>query len=131
VNVAYKIFSPLLAKKLSPYSEEIPGEYQCGFHAGRSTTEQTFVLRQSPEKCYEYGIDVHMLFIDYKQAFHSIDRHQLQTSLVSYGIPYYLINFIKMTSQTYSTITVGYQACRGFRVGAGVRHGDALSATAL
>jgi hypothetical protein len=33
-NVAYKIFTQLVAKLLEPYVEEILGGYQCGFHTG-------------------------------------------------------------------------------------------------
>jgi sorting nexin-29 len=45
LNVAYKIFPTVLARKLSPYSEEILDGYQCGFHLGRSAIEKVFVLR--------------------------------------------------------------------------------------
>jgi hypothetical protein len=50
LNVAHKIFFTILASKLSPFPEEIPGEYQCGFCPGRSSTEQIFILRQSMGK---------------------------------------------------------------------------------
>jgi len=35
------------------------------------------------EKCYEYGIDVKTLFIDYKEAFDNINKYELQRSLKS------------------------------------------------
>jgi hypothetical protein len=69
LNVVYKIFSTIWARKLSPYSKEIWGEYQCGFRASRSTIEQEFLLRQSLKKGYKCSIDVHMLLINYKQSF--------------------------------------------------------------
>jgi hypothetical protein len=72
-----------LARKLSLFPEEISGEYQCDFCPRRSSTEQTFILRQSLEKWDEYGIDVNTLFTDYKQAFDSIDKYKLQRSLKS------------------------------------------------
>jgi hypothetical protein len=81
LNVEHKyFFFTALARKLSLFPEEIPGEYQCGFCPGRSSTEQLFILRQSLEKWYEYGIDVNTPFIDYKLAFDSIDKYKLLTT---------------------------------------------------
>jgi len=31
LSVIYKVFAKILAKRLSPYSEQIIGDYQCGF----------------------------------------------------------------------------------------------------
>ena len=130
LNVAHNFPPTVLARKLSPFPVEISGEYQRGFCPGRSATEQVFILRQSLEKCYEYGIDVNTLFIDYKQAFDSIDQYEVQRSLKSYGILNNLINLIKMTlSETCSKVMVGNPATQSFHVGAVVRQGDALLAT--
>jgi sorting nexin-29 len=55
LNVTYKILSNIILKRLSTYTEEIIGEYQCGFRLDRSTIDQIFVMRQVMEKCYEYN----------------------------------------------------------------------------
>ena len=31
LSVIYKVFAKILAKRLSPYTEQIIGDYQCGF----------------------------------------------------------------------------------------------------
>src|SRR5262249_16014323 len=41
LNVAYKIFANILS-----YTEDILGEYQCGFLVVRSTSDQLFSIRQ-------------------------------------------------------------------------------------
>jgi hypothetical protein len=50
LNIRYKIFSNILYERLKPFVENIPGHYQKGFRASKSTTDQIFSLRQILEK---------------------------------------------------------------------------------
>ena len=68
LNTVYKIFTCLIYNRLVKYSEMTLGEYQSGFRPSRSTVDQIHVVRQILEKCYEYGIELHNIFIDFKQA---------------------------------------------------------------
>jgi hypothetical protein len=67
----------LLTRYIEPYVEEILGDYQCGFRKGGSTTDQIFCLRMILEKACEYKVDIHQLYIDYKQAYDTINRDEL------------------------------------------------------
>lgn len=49
--VAYKIFTKILAKRISPLAERIIGEYQGGFRPSRSTVDQLFTVKQILSKC--------------------------------------------------------------------------------
>jgi hypothetical protein len=42
LSASYKISSDILLSMLSPYIDEITGDYQCGFRHNRSTTYQIF-----------------------------------------------------------------------------------------
>jgi sorting nexin-29 len=44
LNVVYKIFTNILAQHIKIYTEEILGEYQCGFRQGRNTTDHIFTI---------------------------------------------------------------------------------------
>jgi hypothetical protein len=74
LNVAYKILSSIILERLKEYSEEILGEYQCGFTPQRRTMDQIFIVRQILEKFYAHDIDLHLLLIDFKKAFDSISQ---------------------------------------------------------
>ena len=51
----YKILSNILFSRLSPYTDDIIGDHQCGFRRNRSTTDHMFCIRQILEKKWEYN----------------------------------------------------------------------------
>jgi len=69
LNVTYKVLSSVILERLKEYSEEIMGEYECGFRPQRRITDQLFVVRQILEKFYANDSDLHFLFIDLKKSF--------------------------------------------------------------
>lgn len=58
---------------------------------GKSTIDHVFTLRQLIEKHYEYNKPLHLLFIDFKQAYDSIKRKPLWKSMDKFGIPSKLV----------------------------------------
>jgi sorting nexin-29 len=77
LDIAYKVFSNVLNKRLKKFTENLLGEYQCGVRKNRSTPHQIYIIRQIMEKHYEHNQDLHILFVDFKQAFDSIDRYKV------------------------------------------------------
>jgi sorting nexin-29 len=92
----YKIFTYIMRKRRQSYAETAIGEYQCGFRPGRSTTDQLFMVRQNAE-FWEYNIDLHPLFIDFTQAYGSINRRKMCEILQEHEVPQELIRLICMT----------------------------------
>ena len=128
LNVAYKIFSTILCERLKPYLNNIIGSYQCGFRPGKSTTDQIFTLRRLLEKTLEFQIDIHHLFIDFKQAYDSINRSSLFTTMRSFGIPSKLNRLCWLTlANTNSVVKIGNDKSEQFVTMQGFRQGDALS----
>jgi sorting nexin-29 len=95
LNVAYKIFTALIHKRLSEKAEDKIGDYQMGFQANRSTIDNIHIIRQIFEKCYEFGIELHNIFIDFKMAFDKLNRQSISDCLSVLAIPKKLIRLIK------------------------------------
>jgi hypothetical protein len=72
------------------------GDYQSEFIPNRSTIDNIFMIRQIIEKCYEYNVDIHNIFMDYMHAFDSIKWNKID-SLTQNKIPSKLIRLIKLT----------------------------------
>ena len=109
----------------------ITGEYhQCGFRQHKSTIDQHFILSQMIEKHNEHGLDLHMLFTDFKQAFDSINRGRLFSAMDRMGIPQKLIRLTRMTMrQTKARVKIDNQLGVPFEYDKGVKQGDGLSTT--
>jgi hypothetical protein len=119
--VAYKIFSKILARRLGPYAEKQPGEYQCGFRRNRCTTDCILSLRLILEKCYEYNVDIHLPFVDYKEAYDSMERSKLRQVLEEMQIPRKISNLVCMTLWSIrARVKILGQLTRGFRVRKGL-----------
>ena len=128
LNITYKILTKLITKTLGQYTENILGDYQCGFRQNRSTTDHIFTIRCLLERCYEYNIPVHQLYVDYKMAYDSIRRNYLYETMQDFGIPNKLIRLVHMTlNSTKSKIKIQGETSREFQIRRGLRQGDSLS----
>ena len=86
LTIAYKIFTNILNNRLSKIVESKLSDGQSGFRPKRSTLDNIFTVRQTFEKCYEYNIDLHNIFVDYIQAFDSVNRNKVIDSLNQYNV---------------------------------------------
>jgi hypothetical protein len=108
LSTADKILSNILLAGLIPYVSEIIGDYQCGFHCNRFTTDQIFYIRQILEKKWECNWTVHQLFIEFKKACDSAKREVFHNILLEFGIPKKIARLINMcVNETYSKVRVG------------------------
>ena len=85
INAAYKVLSQVLCRRLSPQVKGFVEPYQAGFMGSRATTDQVFSLRQILQKCREYNVPTHHVFIDFKAAYDTVDREQLWQGMHEYG----------------------------------------------
>ncbi|XP_065575526.1 uncharacterized protein LOC136037037 [Artemia franciscana] len=101
---------------------------QCGFRKGRRCVDQIFPLRSRIEKCLSCQTPLVLSFIDYEQAFDSVDRRALKQVLTLYGI---LNKYIKVISAMYknntAAVKVGNEVSSWFCIKSGVKQGCVLS----
>jgi Reverse transcriptase (RNA-dependent DNA polymerase). len=71
---SYKILSNIRFSRMTPYENEIIGEYQRGFRRNISTVDHIFSIREILEKKWEHNKDVCQLFIYFEMAYDSIKR---------------------------------------------------------
>ena len=130
LNNAYKIFSSILNRRLKIATVKIIGDYQCGFHINKNTTDQLFILRQMIDKHTEQSLELHMLFIDFKQALDIINRKRLFEAMDNTGITQKLIRLTRMNMcQTKARLKIDNQLSAPFEFNKGFKQGDGLSTT--
>ena len=128
LTVGDKIVAKLLYNRLKRHSENIIGDYQSGFRASRSTIDQIFILRQILEKYWEYDKESWHAFIDFKQAYDSIQREVLWRILREFRIPEKIIRLIKMSyNNMRGRVKIGGEITDSFEVYSGLKQGCALS----
>ena len=86
-----------------------PKKVQCGFRPKRDTCDKLFVIiRQNIEKCYDHDIALHMLLMNFRQAFNSVGRIKLYEAMVCMGISLKLIMLMKM-AMSFSKVKIKYE----------------------
>lgn len=128
LSIGYKIFTTSIKNKLEPISERLLGEYQAGFRRERSTTDQLFTLKQLLEKCWERNVNIYQIFVDFKQAYDSIQRKKLLQILLELGVPAKLVRLIQLTHlDTNARVRVQNTLTDAFQVNQGLKQGDGLA----
>ena len=109
---------------------DIVGNYQAGFKAGQSTTDQIFTIRQILEKYREYDRESWHLLIDFKQAYDSVSRASMWTIMREMGIPGKLTRLCRVCYEhSRCMVRVGGEKSREFEVVSGLRQGCPLAPT--
>ena len=127
LSTSYKILSNILLSRMTPYANEIIGEYQCGFRRNRSTVDHIFSIQQILEKKWEYNKGICQLFIDFEKAYDSIKRESLYDILIKFGVPKKLVRLMKTCLDGQSKVRVGNYLSSSFPIENSLKQGDVLS----
>ena len=130
ISHSSKVMLKVILNRLKPQAEEIIAEEQAGFRAGRSTTEQIFILRILCEKYLQHQQNLYHVFIDFKKAFDRVWHAALWATMRKYNIS---ANLVRTIEQLYDKATSAVQMNGSigewFRTTVGVRQGCLLSPT--
>ncbi len=100
---------------------------QAGFRGKFSTIDHILTIKQLLEKADEYKIEVHLLFIDFKKAFDSLNHNFLWESLAKQGIQKRIINILQENYQNSEAYVKLNKIGPKFKINRGVKQGDPLS----
>ena len=108
-NTIYKLYTSTLTSILSTYGEryQILHDSQEGFRAERGTSRQLQLLIAALEDARFTNQDIYILYIDFKNAFGSIDHARLLAIMKDLGYPTDAISLIGNIYSQASTIYCG------------------------
>jgi hypothetical protein len=128
INAAYKLLSQILFQRLSPLTRKFVRQYQAGFIEARSTSDQIFSLRQILQKCREFNVPTHHIFIDFTATYDTVIREELLRIMHEFGFPDKLTRLIKVTMNSVMCfVRVAGTLSNPFETRRGLRQGDGLS----
>ena len=87
LNTMYKLFASIVitAQTCQPDGPQLTPN-AVGFRAKRGTKHPLFILRRTMEYANMTGKPLHLLFLDWKQAFGSVDHTALKIALQRLGV---------------------------------------------
>ena len=128
LSVPGKILSQIILQRLIDALDKILRDQQMGFRKNRSCTDHIATLRIIAEQSLEWNTSLYITFIDFENAFDSVDYSTLWKILRHNEIPE---KFIAIIQQSYynSQIRVIHngELTPPFSVKTGVRQGCILS----
>ena len=95
-TVGYKLFMSLLKDRM--VEQELTDfrvkSLQSGFMSGRRLEENTFILSQVVEECYQGRNELWVVAVDFSKAFDSVERGALVRALMKFGCEPRLIDVV-------------------------------------
>ncbi|KAG6929376.1 hypothetical protein G0U57_005702, partial [Chelydra serpentina] len=130
LSVVGKVFARVILNRLQKLADRVYPESQCGFRAGRSTTDMVFSLRQLQEKCREQHKPLLLAFIELTKAFDLVNTDGLFKILVKVDCPPKLLSMIQSFHDNMKgTVLYDGLSSDAFDIHSGVKQGCILTPT--
>ena len=130
LNVDGKAYVTLLLHRVRKHLQAGLLDAQHGFMPNRGTADCLFVMRRLVETAREYRAELHAAFVDFKQAFDSVNHAVLWEVLKARGVHPKLVNMISdLYNGSRARVTAHGCTSDWFDLMTGVRQGCPLSPT--
>ena len=93
-EVLYKAIAILLHMRLTPISERLEHESQCGFRPECGCADAMFSVKMAIKKRREHGLETWIYFIDLVKAFDRVPRELLWQIMRKLGVPPKLVDLL-------------------------------------
>jgi hypothetical protein len=80
LSTLYKLMTRVVTNRLESLLDDAQPSAQAGFRRGYSITDHMQVLNELVEKCHEYNLPLHMLFVDFEKAFDTVEHAALHSA---------------------------------------------------
>jgi len=94
-DVSGKVFNRALLNRMKDEVDTKFGDQQAGFRKDRSCVDQIATLRIIIKQSCEWNSPLFISFVDFEEAFDSVDRDTLWKLLRRYGVPVNIVNIIR------------------------------------
>lgn len=122
-----RLYGRIIAKRIE--KEIKTPEEQSGFTAGKSCTDNIFILQQLAEKKVMRGREAHLVFIDIKKAYDNVPLKLLFEILEEEISPQYVNAIKNLYKNNISTVRNGDTESQEFQTNKGLRQGCSVSPT--
>ncbi|CAH8514417.1 unnamed protein product [Schistosoma haematobium] len=128
LSIPGKVFNRVLLNRMKDCVDAQLRDQQAGFRKDRSCTNQVATLRIILEQSIEWNSSLYINFIDYENAFDSVNRTTLWKLLRHYDVPQKIVNIIRNSYDGLNCKIVHRgQLTKSLEVKTGVRQGCLLS----
>jgi len=125
----YKLFGRILAARLQTGLDEALRCTQFGFRRGRSTAEPLFVVRRVQDLVHgRQNQALHLIFLDWANAFDKVDTRCLASVLKRYSVPERVVSIVvSLVAEPSFTVSMAGGQSAEYEQGTGIRQGCTLS----
>jgi len=94
LQMAYRLFADIIKSRLNEHVEDEMAEEERGFRKGCICNGAIFTVQQIVETRKGRNLTLFLLFIEYRNAYHNVNREKLW-EMMGNKIPKYLLSTIK------------------------------------